>query len=482
MKRSTVSRIQRAAGSRTAAASAVAVTISLLGRHPAAAAPAAPVVIGTISANRPAQRLDGFGAATAYYQNWIAAQPYKREIYDTLFKGLNLSILRLQNVWRPGKGADFAKDDSDIVRGARASLGHSIPLLISSWSPPADLKSNGSEKDGGTLARENGSSGGPFVYDRFAQYWSDSLAAYRRAGIVPTWVSIQNEPDWKASWESCLFRPTEEFKDGTAYAGYDRALDAVARRLAAGPDHPKLIGPEPTGIAGNNLEHYVPPANTAERNALYAVAHHLYNGGRKEDGDSYLPALHAIRDAYPDKPKWQSEFGEGNGFQTAWLIHNCLAEENASAYLYWSALWPGAGDGGALIHMDNPWQRGGWKFPHGWEISGPYWAVKHYSYFTAPGWRRVSADTDSRPVKLSAFVSPDGRRLTAVLLNTSPAAPAAVRLDLHGFSAGRGGTHVYRTVFGGAEHFADRGPLPGNRILTLPPHSIATVTFGGSGR
>lgn len=457
-------------------------------------APPSPATRITVSvdASQTRQTITGFGAATAYYQNWIAGHPNKKALYDTFFKGLNLSILRLQNVYRPNKGTtDFAANDADIVKGATASLGHPIRILMSSWSPPANLKSTGEEKHGGTLAKEPN---GAYEYDKFGGYWANSLVAYQKIGIVPTWVSIQNEPDWKADWETCLFRPHEETDDkGTAFAGYDKALGAVYQRFQSVPRAPALVGPETLGIGGSKVQDYLGAKDSPEVKQLGGIAYHLYYGGDHQNPDTFIPALRGVRDAYPNKPILMTEFGRSDGFQTAWCIHNTLTEGNASAYVYWAGMWPGSD---TLITLDNPeGPRTAWKFPNGFAPTDRYYGLKHFSAFVGPGYKRVQTTISDPALKVSAFLSPDKKRLVTVVLNTSPTATAALSLSTHGFAptaaAGRALTSaVYRSVLpppdvtptggekvgvnGPGERFRALGKLPQGGV-TMPPHSIVTI-------
>jgi glucuronoarabinoxylan endo-1,4-beta-xylanase len=471
--------------------SVLAASISLMGRNAAAQAPSAVSVTKavkiTINPGKTHQTIEGFGAATAYYQNWIAEHPGKKALYNTFFKGLNLSILRLQNVYRPGKGADFAKNDADIVRGARTSLGRPVRILMSSWSPPAALKSTGNEKKGGTLAQENGK----FVYDKFARYWAESLPAYKKAGIVPTWVSIQNEPDWKADWETCLFQPTEATDDkGVALAGYDRALAAVYSRLRAAPGGaPKLLGPETLGIGGRKVQNYLGAEDSTTAKQVDGVAYHLYYGGDHQAPDTFIPTLRGVHNAYPNKSKWMTEFGRSDGFQTAWCIHNTLVEGNAAAYVYWAGIWPGQD---TLINIDNPFNaRSTWKLPNGFEPTDRYYGLKHYSYFINPGYKRVEAGGLDESVKVSAYISPDKSRLVVVALNTAVSASANLSLTVKGFSGKP--SAMYRSVLpppavtptegervgvcGPGERFRMlAAPKPGANI-NLPSRSIVTIVF-----
>lgn len=130
----------------------------------------------TIDTTKAYQTIEGLGGATVFYTSWIRDHPYKMEIYTNAFAGLNLSMLRLWDWYRyqtPLAGFDSAA--SDIVSNANRVLGHPVPVFLSSWAPPAFLKSNGQTGNGGTLLFTNGS----YVYTNFAQYWYDSLQSYQ---------------------------------------------------------------------------------------------------------------------------------------------------------------------------------------------------------------------------------------------------------------------------------------------------------------
>lgn len=70
-------------------------------------------------------------------------------------------------------------------------------------------------------------------------------------GIYPTWISIQNEPDWNTNGHPvCLFRASEEFE----CAGYYKAFDTVYDTLRA-PDTKLERIPE---VCASNIAFQVP--------------------------------------------------------------------------------------------------------------------------------------------------------------------------------------------------------------------------------
>jgi glucuronoarabinoxylan endo-1,4-beta-xylanase len=428
----------------------------------------------TIDVTKVYQTIEGLGGATAFYAGWITAHPYKQEIYTNAFAGLNLSMLRLGDWYRyqtPLAGFDAAA--SEIVSNANRVLGHPVPVYMSSWAPPAFLKSNGQVANGGTLITN---SDGTFDYAGFAQYWYDSIQAYQSNGVNLSWASIQNEPDWVAGYDSCIFHPTEDTLNGTNYASYSKALDAVYNQLKNLPSPPKLLGPEPVHISYGDLASYASSMNV---NSFYGVAHHLYGDGGST-GDSFLAALRSATNVFPGKPHFMTEYGDVfDMIECANLIHDCLVVEQVSGYNHWNLVWPGIT--GGLIQIENPfashstWTNAPPGTPtqsHGWWYSPSYWSMKHFSYFINPGYKRVGTTDNGGNVRSTAFLSPDGLRLVVVLINTNPAVSSAMNFNFGNFSAGK--SSVYQTADTNY-YFQPLGSLTNGQIL--PPRSLTTVVL-----
>ena len=420
------------------------------------------------------QTIEGFGGALAFYQNWLTAHPYKQEIYTNIFTGLNLSMLRLGNWFRYQGTVNFDPNATDIVSNANRIFGYSVPIEMSSWSPPASLKSNGTVGNCGTLATNSGG----FVYRDFANYWYDSLLWYKTNGVVPTWVSIQNEPDFAAGYDSCVFHPTEDTVNGTNYASYAKALDATYQRLTNLPSPPKLLGPEVVGIGYNDVQNY---ATTMNSNSFYGVAHHLYHGGSDSAPNTYIPAMQGVTSVFPGKPKFMTEYGVADMIDGAWLIHNALTVEEVSGYNFWSLVWP-AGYGLGLVEQEYPWNQSYWTNAppgtptqsHGYWLQPCYFAMKHYSYFIRPGYKRIDASGTDSDVLISAYISPASNRLVTVFINAGTNA-SLMSLNFGVFTVAA--SSVYQSVTNNAatNQFANLGPLTTNQQVLLPAASITTV-------
>ncbi|MBN2105473.1 T9SS type A sorting domain-containing protein [bacterium] len=416
---------------------------------------------GTIYMNDTYQTIQGFGASIAFYENWVVAHPNKEDIYSTVFDELGLDILRIRNNYR--YESYFNSDFVEIVEKAYQYGENTIKVLMTSWTPPKELKSNNSLNDGGTLIKKNGQ----FDYEGFAQYWFDTLAAYEKHGIKPEYISIQNEPSFKASWESCILKE----KESSTFAGYNEALKAVHAKLQTMDNPPKLLGPEVLGIGYNLFTKYM---NNLDLNLLYGYAHHLYHGGDHEKPDTFINNMTTIADKFSDKPVFQTEFGggdRGDWFQIAWIIHNALVHENVSAYLYWDLIW----DNGGLVAVEFPWDRNRWTTDDGYIVTNKFHAFRHYSKFIHPGWLRVKTNVDDQGIKLSAFKNQANDSLTITILNTN-VGTRDLELKFDNFSISNGA--IVRTSE--TEQSVSVGSYAENRSITLSPRSITSILLEGN--
>jgi O-glycosyl hydrolase len=428
----------------------------------------------TVDVNQRFQTLVGFGASQVYYVDWITLNPNKEEICDVIFRDLGLDILRIGNWYQLRDMQDQQIQNTiEVVQRAQQSLERFPEILMTSWSPPADLKSNGQLANGGTLAQNNGS----YVYGEFGDWWLETVSAYRAAGVPVDYVGIQNEPDFTAGYESGRFSPTEG-----QFAGYGQALAAVRQRFSTLDSPPALLGPEVIGLNVANISSYL---DNLDPDDLDVVAHHLYSGGNPNNPDSYNGNMAQMPGVSGGKPIIMSEFApEAQGpqfFETAWLIHNALTVEGVSGYLYWALGWrnregtqpvdPG------LVTLEDP-RPGAPPFSteKGYSITPTYYALKHFSKWLDAGFQRVGASSSAGGLRASAYVSPESDSVTIVLLNTD-AQPHTVSLETSGFIVN--GSTAFRTA-GSIEQTAALGALALENAVTLPSRSVVTVVLDGA--
>jgi glucuronoarabinoxylan endo-1,4-beta-xylanase len=404
----------------------------------------------TIDTSVTYQTIEGFGASISWYYTSLYSHNKNSEIYNYLFNELGLNILRLRNIY--GKSSEFSVLGA-IVDSFYSYSDNDPKVLISSWSPPASLKSNNSTNNGGTL---DTTATGEYVYGDFAQYWVDALNAFEAVGIVPEYISIQNEPDFVATWESCVFAPTET----ATLAGYDQALDSVYQRIQELASPPKILASEVAGIGYNTFQNF---AGDFNHDYVDGYAYHLYNGGSENntDPDAFITNLTTIATSYSGKPIFQTEYDYGGWFNTAWLMHNCLVYGNVSGYFYWSAVW---GDGGnPFITMNGT---------TGYTVEPVYWAFRQYSKAIRSGWKRVDAEVvNGYYLRVSAYISPEKDELSIVILNLIADA-YDLDLNLQGFDMT--GARIIRTS--NSEQGVLVDTYDGVSTLNIPGRSITTIT------
>jgi glucuronoarabinoxylan endo-1,4-beta-xylanase len=436
-----------------------------------------------IDTSVPHQTLVGFGAATAYQAYLLSGRT--DDIFKVLFVDSGLDILRVGNWYQNEPSTNTtpttAFNDTatvQIVQKATAARGGTPPkILMSAWSPPSYLKSNGMTRPPynggatavpGTLIQIDGA----YAYADYADWWVRSLQAYAAQGVVPDYVSIQNEPDfYTKGWETCLWGTTEGAKiEGIPTAGYGQALNAVynAIQVSSLTAPPILVGPETDVISDNIVQKYMAGLNLSQ---LGAIANHLY--GSTEDNpnpDWFNGSMSGVGKAAAAAglPTFMTEYSPNapTMFDTAWLIHNALTVENVSAYIYWELVWSNSTPQTGLVSIQSPAPSSAYT------INDLYYALKHFARWTDPGWVRVDATSSVSAVRTSAFVSPDGTSLTLVLLNTgSKEHVVAVSPGAFPFSA----LAIYRSS-GDSERTTLVAPESDGSIV-LPARSIATLTY-----
>lgn len=441
----------------------------------------------TIDVGTQYQTLIGFGAAVAWYGNAITGFASDAPINDLAFHDLGLDVLRLRD--RYGRldpnNSSALTEEVTILQRATASLGHPPKILLSSWSPPASLKASGRENcsdndvnNGSNCTLLKDANG--FVYDQFARYFVDSLEYYADAGIVPDYLSIQNEPNYVPNgWEGCYFSGTES----ATFPGYDKALSAVRTALASVTDAPALIGPETISLDNGALDEYV---STATHGLYDGAAHHLYSGTAWREPDSQQSRMRDAKQTAGNLPLFQTEFdtqnatGTEGGFETAWVIHNSLAIEGLSTFLYWGLVWSGSptqSPSGGLIWVTRDQTTKTSSF----QLRDHYYAMRHFARFTDPGYVRVDASSTLASVRVSAYLAPDSSQLTLVLLNVG-SKEAPVTLDAPTAYSGNH-TVAYRTVFrpadpDAAEYWVQQEGFDLAQPFTLPSRSVLTVVLG----
>lgn len=169
------------------------------------------------------EAFEGFGGAVtdaAAYVYSLMNEEQKKEVLSTYFskEGLGYRLLRV-----PVDSCDFSLETYDSlvekepVKVAVQRAGKYIfpmlkdifavceeppEIMVSPWSPPEYMKTNGQRQWGGHLKKE--------YYPDWAEYICQYILALQAEGFPVKRMSIQNEANAVQKWDSCLYSAEEE--------------------------------------------------------------------------------------------------------------------------------------------------------------------------------------------------------------------------------------------------------------------------------
>lgn len=408
------------------------------------------------------QEMIGFGGALTWYSDRIIANSKSEEIYQLMFQDLGMDILRLKNWYYPlnypaNKSPEQMLTPGDKTMFEATNLFYAkakeynpdIKVLMSSWGPPPALKSNNSLREG-TLKKDES---GEYMYDAFAQYWSDILD---NIAFDPDYISIQNEPGYvNAGWTTCKWSPTETL----SLAGYEEAFIRVHEKIKDRADVPIMIGPESENLQA--FANFAPVVKNKDYCPIYA--YHPYNFNSGTDVDQTTSLLNSLWSNFGNKPNIMTEYSTMPWFKTARFIHKNLKHAHTSGYIYWELVWGDPNSKGqAMIYVDGS----------SYTVNPFYYVIKHFAKHIDKGYKRVEATSSISSLEVTAYMKPDQSQLTLVVINPSTQA-TDYAVEVEGRTVA--GVKAYQSVEGA--YFKDLGSLQPGAKLKIPATSVTTVVL-----
>ena len=391
-----------------------------------------------VDAAREYQTIEGFGASFTESSAWLINRrmnpAQRRELLRDLFDpgaGIGLSLTRL-----PLGGSDFSithgtfddmpagqtdpklthfsierarADVLPLVKEARR-INPALQVMISPWSAPGWMKTNGSLITGKLDPRH---------YDAFAQYFDRTLAAFKAEGVPVFALTIQNEPH---------FEPGD-------YPGM--RVDPAERAAFIGGHLGPLLAKNWPDVKILDWDHnwdqpQSPLAVLADERArkyIDGVAWHCYGGD--------VSAQSQVHQKHPGIETWMTECSGGGwapkwNETLAWMTGNLIIgnvrhwgrganfwnlalDENSGPHL------GGCGDCRGVVTIDSK--------------SGAvtrnveYYVLGHVSRFVRPGARRIESDSDVSGLQTAAFRNRGKGSMVLLVLNAAPEPRAFTVVD-----------------------------------------------------
>ena len=339
------------------------------------------------------QTITGFGGANRMWGAESLSIEEAAKSFGTADNQLGLTLFRVRL-------SSVKSDWSLIVNSVKEANKYGVKVLACPWSPPAELKSN-NNTTGGHLLPEN--------YKAFKDYINEFISYMATNGAKIDVVSIQNEPDWKASYESCDYTASE-FIDFLNAPG-----DIVGAKVAA-----------PESLNFNQTMTNAVLSNDVAASKIDIVAGHTYGSGtakfplaeqkNKEIWmTEYLLNLNtgntgaAAWSTYSETDKWNETLKMLTG------IHDAMSC-NWNAYIWWyiKRYYSFIGDGEQGTVSGQILKRG--------------MAYSHFSKFIRPGFVRIANDLPSTsPFKVTTYKK--GNQTVLVFVNPEPYTLSNVELS-----------------------------------------------------
>lgn len=384
------------------------------------------------------QEIEGFGASvtgsSAYVmQNYMSAD--KREaLLEELFgaeNGLGINYIRMSigasdfstdpysyDDMPAGQRDDslkhfsIAHDEKDVAPVLKqiSGINPNIHIMGSPWSPPGWMKTSG-KLEGGSLR--------PDAYAVYARYFVKYIQAFAAAGVKITALTMQNEPQYEASYPSMKMTAPEQGAFIKDHLGPLLEKEGLNKQVSVMLFDHNWNSPEyPISI----LDDSAMAKHTA------GAAFHCYEGA--------VGAMSKVHDAHPEKGlyftecsggSWSPEFADNLQYMVRQLFIGTMNNWSKNVLLWNMALdenngpttnKPGAGkenrgcmtcrgvvtvnskDGGVTRNVE-------------------YYAIAHFSRFVRPGAKRVySSALVDKGVENVAFLNADGSRVMVVINTT----------------------------------------------------------------
>jgi glucosylceramidase len=350
---------------------------------------------------------------------------------------MNSCDFGLGNYAHAERSGDFALDGFNIdrdrlalipfIQAAQRVARGSLRLLVSPWSPPAWMKTNGQMNGGGKLR--------PECRQAWAQCFVRFIQAYQAEGI-PVWgVSVQNEPMATQSWDSCIYSAEEE---------RDFVRDHLGPALhAAGLGQVRIV------VWDHNRDELVERAST-----IYAdpdAARYVWGAGFHWYVEDHFDHVQLVHDAFPDKHLLFTEgCQEGGPHFGEWQVGERYARSMINDLNRWTVGWI---DWNLLLDMQGgPNHVGNFcsapvladTASDRLHVQSSFAYIGHFARFVRSGAERVLCAATKEALEVTAFANVDGAIATVAMNRSEDALSFVLRID------------------------------GDDAVATLPAHSIAT--------
>ncbi|MGC1461985.1 MAG: hypothetical protein WA802_07275 [Terracidiphilus sp.] len=422
------------------------------------------------------QRITGWGC----FPGWVAwgeRIATDKSLQDAIYRDLGITVARVPIMPEYGNrdgSLNTEAIDKGLVRQLETMRKYSIgKWIVTTWSPPVFMKELDTSK-GNLAGRPNHLK--VEYEDAFASYYAKVLAYLRdtKSLGMPLYATIQNEPDYAANWDGCVY-PPEQW--GRVTKKLRKALDGANLRSVKihGADHNHYTLGKFFGPGLSNLT-----SDPELLKALDGIAFHSYSEGKESGGADAVEARDLIlkfKKLKGSSEIWETEFSttisedlNDSAIRHLRSMMRDIGYLQANSYLYWLGSSDEEKYRGEELICNGTRTKLYFVFQKLWNSVTPGgFSVKTFAGNDDPDLKSHGPD----PMDMLAFVS---AHKTVVLL-TNPL-PKAKKLAVNGLAGTR--MALYRT-----SDDEDMAPIGSQNIhngestVSLPGRSILILETNG---
>lgn len=287
-----------------------------------------------------------------------------------------------------------------LLNDAQKVYGGKLEIMLTPWSPPTYMKTNGDRNHGGELK--------PEYKKAWADYICRYIQEYRKRGYLVKRMSLQNEPKAAQTWDSCVYTAQQEkefLRDYMWPALQEHDLTDIEVFIW---DHNKERAYERAcEIIDETMAHMVT-----------GIAFHWYSG-------DHFEALQMIRERFPDKKLILSEacieyskFASDDYLKNAQkYAHDMIGNMNhgMNAFYDWNVVLDEVGGPNHVGNFcDAPFLYDTKKNELIRRNTADY--LWHFTHFIKTGAVRIGMSRYTDELEATAFLNPD-HQIIVVLLN-----------------------------------------------------------------
>jgi len=382
------------------------------------------------------QTFEGFGGAVTESAGYVFSQMTEQQKKEMLGQYFAREEMGYRMVRIPIDSCDFSlghyeavEDETDkeftgfqlqrveqhifpMLNQAQQIYGDKLEVMLTPWSPPAYMKTNGDRNGGGKLKAE--------YKKRWADYICRYIKEYRGRGYLVRRISLQNEPKAVQTWDSCVYTAEEEkefLRDFMWPSLQENGLSDIEIFIW---DHNKERA----------FERACAMIDETTDAMIAGIAFHWYSG-------DHFEALRMIHEQFPDKKLILSEacieyskFASDDYLKNAQkYAHDIIGNMNngMTGFYDWNLVLD---EQGGPNHVQNFCDA-----PFLYDTKNRMLLKRntarylwHFSHFIQAGAARIGVSSYADEAEVTAFQNPDDTIVVVLLNRTAHCIPVNLRL------------------------------------------------------